>query len=325
VGRSGWPITFADVLEARERLSPHLEPTPLRSYPVLDRATGVRVLVKHENFQPTGAFKVRNALSALTLLSPESRSRGVVAASRGNHGLGLAWAGQRLEVPVTVCVPLGNNPEKNSAIRALGARLVEEGQDYDESTAVADRLVSQEGLHLVHGTNDATIIAGAGTIALEILEEHPGVDALVVSVGGGSQAVGSLTTARGLHSEIKVYAVQAAGASAIHDAWHRGEPVSLPAARTFADGLATRNTYPLTFDALREGLEGFVTVTDEAIADSVRLVLSSTHTLVEGAGAAGLAGLLELREKLAGKTVAIILSGANIDADTLRRILVKEI
>jgi threonine dehydratase len=322
---SGWPIAFADVLEARERLRAHLEPTPLRSYPVLDQATGIRVLVKHENFQPTGAFKVRNALSALTLLPSESRRRGVVAASRGNHGLGLAWAGQRLEVPVTVCVPLGNNPEKNSAIRALGARLVEEGQDYDESTAVADRLVSQEGLHLVHGTNDATIIAGAGTIALEILEEHPGVDALVVSVGGGSQAVGSLTTARGLHSEIKVYAVQAAGASAIHDAWHRGEPVSLPAARTFADGLATRNTYPLTFDALREGLEGFVTVTDEAIADSVRLVLSSTHTLVEGAGAAGLAGLLELREKLAGKTVAIILSGANIDADTLRRILVKEI
>lgn len=325
MGMSGWPITFADVLEARERLRAHLEPTPLRSYPVLDQATGIRVLVKHENFQPTGAFKVRNALSALTLLPSESRRRGVVAASRGNHGLGLAWAGQRLEVPVTVCVPLGNNPEKNSAIRALGARLVEEGQDYDESTAVADRLVSQEGLHLVHGTNDATIIAGAGTIALEILEEHPGVDALVVSVGGGSQAVGSLTTARGLHSEIKVYAVQAAGASAIHDAWHRGEPVSLPAARTFADGLATRNTYPLTFDALREGLEGFVTVTDEAIADSVRLVLSSTHTLVEGAGAAGLAGLLELREKLAGKTVAIILSGANIDADTLRRILVKEI
>jgi threonine dehydratase len=136
--------------------------------------------------------------------------------------------------------------------------------------------------------------------------------------------VGSLTTARGLHSEIKVYAVQAAGASAIHDAWHRGEPVSLPAARTFADGLATRNTYPLTFDALREGLEGFVTVTDEAIAEAVRLVLSSTHTMAEGAGAAGLAGLLELREKLAGKTVAIILSGANIDADTLRRILAKE-
>ena len=201
MGRSGWPITFADVLEARERLRPHLEPTPLRSYPVLDRATGVRVLVKHENFQPTGAFKVRNALSALTLLSPESRSRGVVAATRGNHGLGLAWAGRRLEVPVTVCVPLGNSPEKNAAIRALGARLVEEGQDYDESADVADRLVSEDGLHLVHSTNDRAVIAGAGTIALEILEKHPGVDALVVSVGGGSQAVGSLTVVRGLHSE----------------------------------------------------------------------------------------------------------------------------
>ncbi len=322
---SGWPITFTDVLEAKVRLRPHLPPTPLRSYPVLDREVGARVLVKHENFQPTGAFKVRNALAALTLLSSEPRRCGVVAATRGNHGLGLAWAGQRLDVPVTVCVPLGNNPEKNAAIRALGARVVEEGQDYDECVAVADRLVSEERLHLVHSTNDAAVIAGAGTIALEILEEHPAVDALVVSVGGGSQAVGSLTVARELNSSLTVYAVQAAGASAIHDAWHRGEPVSLPAARTFADGLATRNTYPYTFDALREGLTGFVTVTDEAIAEAVRLVLSSTHTLTEGAGAAGLAGLLELREQLAGKTVAIILSGANIDSDTLRRVLAKEL
>ena len=321
---SGWPITFAEVLEARERLRPHIQPTPLRSYPELDRAVGARVLVKHENFQPTGAFKVRNALSALTLLSPEDRRGGVVAASRGNHGLGLAWAGRRLEIPVTVCVPQGNNPEKNAAIRALGARLVEEGKDYDESVAVADRLVSEEGLHLVHSTNDPAVVAGAGTIALEILEQHPSVEALVVSVGGGSQAVGSLTVARGLHSAMNVYAVQAKGAAAIHDAWHKGEPVSLPAARTFADGLATRNTYPFTFGALSEGLEGFVAVTDEAIAYAVRLVLSSTHTLVEGAGAASLAGLLELRERLAGRTVAIILSGANIDADTLRRILANE-
>lgn len=320
---TAWPITLGDVEAARARLRPHLPPTPLRSYAALDEAAGagMRVLVKHENFQPTGAFKVRNGLSALTALSREQRARGVVAATRGNHGLGLAWAGRRLGAPVTVCVPLGNNPEKNTAVRALGARLVEEGHDYDESVASAERLVREEGLHLVHSTNDPTVVAGAGTLTLEMLEEEPGIEALVFSVGGGSQAVGGLTVARARRPGLPVYAVQAAGASAIHDAWHLGRPVSKPSADTFADGLATRNTYPFTFGALREGLAGFVTATDAEIAAAVRLLLSTTHTLVEGAGAAGLAGLLKLRDALAGKTVGIVLSGANIDRDTLVRVL----
>jgi threonine dehydratase len=279
------------------------------------------VLVKHENFQPTGAFKVRNGLSALTALDAASRARGVVTATRGNHGLGLAWADRRLAVPVTVCVPRGNNPEKNEALRGLGARLVEEGRDYDESVAAAERLVREEGLLLVHSTNDAAVVAGAGTLTLEVLEEAPEVEALVFSVGGGSQAVGGLVVARALRPGLPVYAVQAAGASAIHDAWHLGRPVSRPSADTFADGLATRNTYPFTFGALREGLAGFVTVTDAEIADAMRVVLSTTHTLVEGAGAAGLAGLMGLRDRLAGRTVGIVLSGANVDIDTLGRVL----
>ena len=152
---SAWPIALADVERARERLRPHLATDAAAPYAALDAAVGegIRVLVKHENFQPTGAFKVRNGLSALTA-SPDDSRRGVVAATRGNHGLGLAWAGRRLGVPVTVCVPLGNNPEKNAAVRGLGARLVEEGRDYDESVAAAERLVREEGLHLVHSTND---------------------------------------------------------------------------------------------------------------------------------------------------------------------------
>jgi threonine dehydratase len=324
---TAWPIAFADVEAARERLRPHLARTPLRAYAALDAAlgAGIRVLVKHENFQPTGAFKVRNGLSALTALSPERLKRGVVAATRGNHGLGLAWAGRRLGAPVTVCVPVGNNLEKNAAIVGLGARLVEEGRDYDESVAAAERLVREEGLHMVHSTSDADVVAGAGTLTLEMLEEEPGIDALVYSVGGGSQAVGGLTVARAMKAGVAVYGVQARGASAIHDAWHLGRPVSLPSADTFADGLATRNTYPFTFGALREGLSGFVTATDAEIAEAVRLVLSTTHTLVEGAGAAGLAALVKLRETLAGKTVGIVLSGANIDRRTLTRVLSGEL
>jgi threonine dehydratase len=324
---SDWPITFEEVLAARERLRPHLEPVPLRSYAALDEALGggLRLRVKHENFQPTGAFKVRNGLSALTALAPEERRRGVVAATRGNHGLGLAWAGRRLGVPVTVCVPLGNNPEKNAAVRALGARLVEQGRDYDESALAAERLVRDEGLRLVHSTNDREVVAGAGTMTLELLEQEPALDALVVSVGGGSQAVGALTVVRALRPGVRVYGVQAEGASAMHDAWHLGRPVSKPAAVTFADGLATRNTYAFTIGALREGLAGFVTVTDAQIAEALRLLLATTHTLVEGAGAAGLAGLQKLRGALAGQTVAVVLSGANIDAGTLARVLSGEL
>ncbi len=320
---SEWPIAFADVLEARERLRPHLPPTPLRRYAALDTAVGqnIQVFVKHENLQPTGAFKVRNALAALTALGSDERRRGVVAATRGNHGLGLAWAGQRLGIPVTVCVPLGNNPEKNEAVRGLGARLVEEGADYDESVKVAERLVREEGLALVHSTNDARVVAGAGTLTLEMLEQEPGIEALVFAVGGGSQAVGGLTVVRELRPGLPVYAVQAEGASAIHDAWHLGRPVSKDKAETFADGLATRNTYSFTFGALRQGLAGFVTASDSQIAEALRVALATTHTLVEGAGAAGLAGLFALRTALAGKAVGVVLSGANIDGDTLGRVL----
>jgi threonine dehydratase len=316
-----------DVRAAAKRLRPFLEPTPLRRYPLLDAEVGrgVGVLVKHENHQPTGAFKVRNGLSALAALSADERAPGVVAASRGNHGLGLAHAGSLLGVAVTVCVPVGNNPEKNAAIRAYGARLVEEGRDYDESASVADRLVAEEGLRLVHSTHDAHVVAGAATLSLEILEQAPEVEALVFAVGGGSQAVGGLTVARALKPEVRVYGVQARGASAIHDSWHAGRPLAHPRADTFADGLATRNAYPFTFGALRAGLAGFVAVSDADLAECVRVLMRTTHNLVEGAGAAGLAGLLALREELVGATVAIVLSGANLDEDTLRRVVNREI
>jgi threonine dehydratase len=322
-----WPIPFDDVLAARERLRPFLPATPLRSYAPLDArvGAGIRVLVKHENHQPTNAFKVRNGVAVLTALTEGERGRGAVAASRGNHGLGLAWAGVRVGVPVTVCVPLGNNPEKNEALRGLGATLVEEGRDYDESVAVAARLAKERGLFVVHSTNDPRVLAGAATMALEMLEEAPELEALVIGVGGGSQAVGALTAARGIGRAVAVFGVQAERAAAIHDSWHAGRPLAGASADTFADGLATRNAYELTFDALREGLADFVAVSEGELAEGVRTLLSTTHNLVEGAGAAGLAGLLRLRERLAGRTVGIVLSGGNLDQPTLRRILCREL
>ncbi|HEX3528405.1 MAG TPA: threonine/serine dehydratase, partial [Thermoanaerobaculia bacterium] len=313
------PIHFEDALAARERIRPFLPATPLRSYPALDDeiGAGIRVLVKHENHQPTNAFKIRNALSALTLLSAEQRSRGVVAATRGNHGMGVALAGRLLGAPVTICVPVGNNPEKNLAIRGYGATLIEQGRDYDETVDVAKALVRDQGLHLVHSTNDPAIIAGAATMGLEILEEAPDVDAIVVSIGGGSQAVGALVAVSGLRPGVEVYGVQAAGAPAIYEGWRAGRAITLESAATFADGLATRSCYELTFAALRSGLRDFVVASEAELADAVRLMLRTTHNLAEGAGAASLAGLRLLRDRLAGRKVVVILSGSNIDAETL--------
>ena len=319
------PITFDDVTAARERLAPYLSPTPLRHYATLDDETGVRVLVKHENHLPTNAFKARNTLSFMTALSPEQRTHGVVAATRGNHGAGLAWAGMQLGVPVTICVPHGNNPEKNAAIRGFGADLVEAGRDYDEAVDVAKRLVRERGLVLAHSTNDRNVIAGAATLSVEICEQADRLDAIVVAVGGGSQAVGALVATRALRPSVKVYGVQAAGASAIHDSWHRKERVVTEHADTFADGLATRSTYDLTWEPLRDGLAGFVAVSDAEIAEAIRMYLRTTHNLAEGAGAAGLAGLVKLRHELAGRSVAVILSGSNIDGTTLRRVLSGEL
>ena len=321
------PIQFEDALAARERLRAYLQPTPLRSYEALDEeiGAGIRVLVKHENHQPTNAFKIRNALSVMTMLSEEQKRRGVVTATRGNHGQGVALAGRLLGVPVTVCVPVGNNPEKNLAIRGFGAELIEQGRDYDETLEIAKTLVHERGLHLVHSTNDPAILAGAATLSLEILEQAPDVEAIVVSIGGGSQAVGALVAANGLRPGLEVFGVQAAGAPALYEGWRAGRPVVLERADTFADGLATRSCYELTFEALRAGLSGLVLATEAEMADAVRLVLRTTHNLAEGAGAASFAGLRLLRDRLAGRKVAVVLSGSNIDADTLRRVVNGEI
>ncbi len=321
------PITFDDILAARDRLRPYLEPSPLRSYALLDALVGhgVKVLVKHENLQPTGAFKVRNGLNAVLALDDASRGRGVVAASTGNHGQGLAFAGRKTGTPVTICVPLGNNPDKNAAIRGFGATLVEEGEDYAAAVAVADRIQRAEGLTLLHSTDNASVIAGAGTIGLEILEEAAEVDTLVVAIGGGSQAVGAITAAGGLGRSLTVFGAQASGASAARDSWHARRRLTTERANTFADGVATRMTYDFTFEALLWGLADFATVTDAEIADAMRVALRTTHTLVEPAGAVGLAALRKLAPALAGRCVAIIFSGANVDEATLKRVMDREI
>lgn len=317
------PVSFGDIDAAHTRLRPFFAPSPVRQYPQLDELVGygITVFVKHENHLPTGSFKVRNGTASITALTPEQAARGVIAATTGNHGLGLAWAGAARGVSVTICVPRGNNPEKNAGIRALGATLVEVGARYDETVHACRAIAEQEGRTIVHSTNHEPVIAGAGTMTLEFLEQVPELDALVIALGGGSQAVGALQVAAARRPTLQVYAVQSAGASAQHDAWRDGHARAGAPAQTFAEGIATGSTYALTFEALRRGLADFVLASDKAIAQGVRDLWRITHNLAEGAGATGLAGLRLLAPRLAGQRVGLVMCGGNLDAERAAVIL----
>lgn len=317
------PITFDDVLAARDRIAPYLTPTPLREYPLLDTLVGhgVHVQVKHENHQPTQSFKIRNGLAAMTALTPDERGRGVIGASTGNHGQGVAYAGRMLGVPVTICVPVGNNPEKTAAMRALGAEVVEVGVNYDEAAAACDRIRTERGMTLVHSTNNRHVIAGAGTMTLEMIEQDPSLDAIIIALGGGSQAVGALTVLAARAPHVKVYAVGAEGAPAQYESWRKGKILTGRPVKTFAEGIATGAAYEMTFGTLKAGLAGFVTVPEVAIYAATRDLLAITHNVPEGAGATGLAGLRVLVPQLEGKRVAIVMCGGNLSMASLRRAL----
>jgi threonine dehydratase len=323
--------TYDQILAARQRLAPYLTPTPLRSYQPLDEAVGLHVLVKHENHQPTNSFKIRNALAAMTALTDDQKKRGVIAATRGNHGAGIAWAGKTLGIPSTVVVPHGNNPEKNTAIRGYGATLIEAGETYDDAIAEMNRRSSEQGLVQIHSTNNTEVVAGAATMSLEIFEQadamHEKIDAMVFSVGGGSQAAGAILVSQQQKRPAAVYGVQSASASAYHDSYHAKRAIAKTPSATIADGIATGFAYELTFPILQQAA-GFVTVSESEIAEALRMLLETTHNLVEGAGATGLAGLRKLAPALraaGAKTACVVISGGNIDQATLLRIMTREL
>ena len=316
--------TAEAIAQAHTIITKYLPPTPLRHYPRLDAWVGndVQVWVKHEDHQPTGAFKVRNGLVAVSLLPDKLRERGIIGATRGNHGQGLAFAGKMLGAPVVICVPHGNSPSKNQAMIDLGAELLIEGQDYDESVAVCMDLVNQRGLTMVHSTNNDGVLAGAATITAEILDQAPtDLSAIFVAVGGGSQASGAIAAVQARGAAIDIFAVQANGANAAAVSWHSKKQQSIEHANTFAGGLATRAAYDYTFPILQSGLRDFITVSDDELATAIRAYVDHTQTIAEGAGAASLAGLKQVSEQHAGKKVVVVLSGRNLDGDVLRAIL----
>jgi threonine dehydratase len=290
-------------------------------HPLLDEAIGLPVWVKHENHNPTGAFKVRGGLNLVSTLTPEERARGVVTASTGNHGQSIALACRLHDVACTVFVPDGNNPEKNAAMRAYGATLEEGGSDFDEARERCERRADETGARYVHSANEPLLVAGVGTYALELFERLPDVDVVFVPIGGGSGACGLLTVRNAIGSKARIIGVGAANADAVYRSWHGPERVVGTSAATFAEGMATRVTFDLTFDLLKRYLDDFVLLSEEELAGGVRLALSATHNLAEGAGAAALAAAFQQRGRLAGRRVAAIMSGGNLDRARLSWIL----
>lgn len=310
-----------DIEDARPRVYADLKPTPLLQHPLLDEWLGCDTWVKHENHNPTGAFKIRGGLNLVAQLTPDERRRGVVSASTGNHGQSMAYACRMQGVPCHIFVPINNNPDKNAAMRALGAEVIEYGRDFDEARERVEALAPREGWRYVHSANEPHLIAGVGTYALEVFEELPDVDYVFVPVGGGSGAAGCCIARDGMGARAKIIGVQASGADAFARSWRGPVRVVTERVDTFAEGMATRTTYDLTFSILKAHLDEVVTLDEEELKDGVRAAVQLTHNLAEGAGAAPLAAARKYAPHLAGKKVVCVMTGGNIDAATLRRVL----
>jgi len=316
-----WNVpTLADVLDARRRIAPYLRPTPLYGYGALDELVGANVLVKHENHQPVGAFKVRGGVNLVSRLGDDERARGVIAASTGNHGQSIAYAARLFGVRATICVPEDANPIKVASMRALGAELVFHGRDFDDARERAEALAREHVYRYVHSGNEPLLIAGVGTGTLEILEEQPALDAIVVPIGGGSGAAGACVVVDEVRPDVEVIGVQSSAAPAAYLSWKARDLVG-DEMNTFAEGLATRTAFELPQRIMWRSLDDFVLVSDDDIRAAQRTMIETTRNLVEAAGAAPLAAALQLRDRLEGKRVALILSGGNATREQLLDVL----
>ncbi len=314
-------VTLRDVLRARRVIRHYLQPTPLIRHPALEELVGAELYVKHENVLPTGAFKVRGGIYLLSQLTAEERRRGVIAASTGNHGQSVAYAARLFGVPAIIGVPDGANPVKVASMRALGAEVIFHGHDYDAAREYVEHLARAHGYRYIHSGNEPLLVAGVGTITLEILEEQPEIEAIIVPVGGGSGAAGAATVAKAVDPAIRVIGVQSEGAPAAWLSWKHRRPVETERIETFAEGLATRTSFSYPQAIMQELLDDFILVSDDEIRHAVRLYLMKARTVAEGAGAAPLAAALRLKDRLAGRRVALILSGGNLSEEQLRWVL----
>lgn len=314
-------LTFDDLDRARRLVNAHMPPTPQYRWPLVEEAAGCEVWVKHENHTPTGAFKLRGGLVYMAeLRATRPDVQGVVSATRGNHGQSLARAGRAHGFQVTIYVPRTNSPEKNAAMRALGATLVEHGDDFDAARCHAQKLAEEQGLHMAPSYHP-WLVQGVATYAAELFEAVTALDTVYVPIGLGSGISGLIAVRDLLGRSTEIVGVVAEGAPAYQLSFEAGEPVPTATAQTFADGMACRDPDPEALAYIRQGAARIVVVSDAEIADAVRLYYRATHNLAEGAGAAPLAALLQERAQTAGKRCGVILCGGNIDVPVMAQVL----
>jgi threonine dehydratase len=318
----GIGFRFEDVLAARRHVYRHVHRTPLLHYPGLSDLVGASIHVKHENHHAVGAFKVRGGVHLAAHLSERERAAGLYTASTGNHGQSIAFAGKVTGTKVRVAVPQGANAVKVAAMRRLGAEVIEHGADFDEAREWIQAEAACDNARFV-GPTEAQLIPGVGTCALEIMEDLPEADVIVVPVGAGSGVSSACLVAKTVKPTIQVIAVQAEKAPAIYRSWREGRPVDAPM-ETAAEGLATRVAFENTLRVMRHptlGIDDFLLVSDQAMVEAARLLITHAHTLAELAGAASLAAALSIRDRLKGKNVALVLSGGNISREQLSAIV----
>ena len=314
-------VTVADILAARERIAAHVHRTPLLGSATLARLTGTRLGLKAENLQRTGSFKARGALNALLQLSPEERARGIVTLSAGNHGQGLAYAASLLGIRCVVFMPEMAVPTKVEAIRQYGAEAMF-APSMESLYAAMEGYRAEHGLHFVHPFADPAIVAGQGTVGLEILDDCPDLEAVVVCVGGGGLLAGVALAIKVARPDVQVIGVEPEGAPAVSRSLAAGRPITLDTIETIADGLAAPFAAALPQAIIERHVDDVVLVADDEIVAALRLILERTKLLVEPAGAAAVAALLAGKAGLAlGTRTVATLSGGNIDRETLKRLL----
>ena len=315
-------VTFSDIQSARARLGDSVRTTPCDFAEALSAHTGARVTLKLENLQVTGSFKARGAGNKLALMGAEERGRGVVCASAGNHAQGVAFHAQRLGVKATIVMPVGTPLIKVARTQAFGAEVVLAGENYDDAYEEARRIEAERGATYVHAYDDEAIIAGQGTIGVEIAEQAPELDVLVVPVGGGGLIAGTALALKTLKPSVRVIGVQVASIPSMKAALQAGAPVMLPAARTLAEGIALLRAGERCVPLVKQHVDDIVLVEDEDIARAILHLLEQQKTVAEGAGAAAVAALLANKVMgLAGKRVVALVCGGNIDVSVLSRII----
>lgn len=312
--------SFQDVLHAQRQIRPYLARTPLHRYPALDELIETSVYVKHENYQPVGAFKVRGGINLISQLNEQERASGVIAASTGNHGQSVAYAARLFHVKACIVVPEKANPGKVAAIQGMGAEVIMHGANFDEAIQHCELLAQEHGYRYIHSGNEPLLIAGVATGTLEIMEDEANIETIIVPIGGGSGAAGACIVAKAINPAIHVIGVQAEASPAAYRSWQQKHMLTAPN-HTFAEGLASGRSFELPQEILWKYLDDFLLVSDDEIAQAMVWLIERAHTLVEPAGAASLAAAYRLRSQLHERKIAIVCSGGNTSLEQLKRAL----